>query len=128
MTRRIIVFGSRDYDEYDEVYRQLDDAEWLLNAVSQVIVHGACPTGADALAARIANEGGRWTHEPHPADWAKHGRAAGPIRNQEMVDAGADMALGFILNESRGSLDMLARLRKARIETRVVFAYSERSR
>lgn len=25
--------------------------------------------------------------EPHPADWKRHGRAAGPIRNAEMLDA-----------------------------------------
>lgn len=67
-----------------------------------VIVHGACPTGADAIADRLSRDHG-FTVEPHPADWARHGKAAGPIRNQEMVEAGADICLSFILNGSPGA-------------------------
>ncbi len=47
------------------------------------IVHGAAP-GADSMAGDL---GERLSIDvvPCPADWKKHGRAAGPIRNKEML-------------------------------------------
>ena len=46
-----------------------------------------------------------------PADWATHGRAAGPIRNREMGDyAGA--ALIFWDGKSRGALNMFKYTKK----------------
>lgn len=75
-----------------------------------VIVHGACPSGVDDMAGRLAPEYG-WVTEPHIADWsecsplceklrperqAKHRKCnsrgieyctmAGFWRNQQMVD------------------------------------------
>lgn len=58
--------------------------------------------------------------EAHPADWRSCGRAAGLIRNQRMVDLGADLCLAFPLGESRGTWDCVARARKAGIEVRII--------
>jgi hypothetical protein len=71
-----------------------------------VIVHGACPTGVDGVFDEAARLSGLAT-EPHPADWDRHGRAAGPIRNGEMVALGAEFVLAVHrdLWRSKGTLD-----------------------
>ena len=50
--------------------------------------------GADYQAERAAEKLG-WTVETHPADWKRHGRAAGPIRNRAMAKAGAVRCIAF---------------------------------
>jgi len=73
-----------------------------------VQVNGACPDGADARCAGIATVLGIKVEE-HPADWATHGKRAGFLRNQEMVDLGADVCLAFIQDDSKGA-SMTARI------------------
>jgi hypothetical protein len=107
---RILVTGSRTWTNT----RILDDA--LLNAwhdavqvygagVAIVVVHGACPRGADSYAdAWASRQDPRYVSvEPHPADWKKHGRGAGFRRNAEMVQCGADLCLAFIKDGSSGA-------------------------
>jgi hypothetical protein len=86
---------------------------------------GDCPTGIDS-AAKAWWWDGRDRRAVAPdslkefeADWKTHGRAAGPIRNQAMVDAGADYFLAFNYNVSRGTADCVDRCRKAGIPGRV---------
>lgn len=87
--RRIAVTGGRDFDDVDMVRKAL----WAVSFSSgDVLVHGAC-RGADTLAADVASRIG--LTEPHPADWKAHGRAAGPIRNREMLSSGIDMLIAF---------------------------------
>jgi hypothetical protein len=45
-----------------------------------------------------------------PADWEKHGRAAGPIRNRQMAKY-ADAAIIFWDGKSRGTLSMIREMR-----------------
>lgn len=91
--KRILITGSRGWTDWQTI-EQAIQAERNWNEVA-VIVHGACPTGADDLADRVAANLGL-ARECHPADWDQHGRSAGPIRNQEMVALGADVCLAFI--------------------------------
>jgi hypothetical protein len=101
-TYRILVTGSRDWTNRAAVEDTLTAALALAVALSQVliVVHGACRTGTDAIvqewAERQRDRGRPVEIEPHRAEWRTHGLAAGPIRNQEMVDAGADAAFAFI--------------------------------
>ena len=102
---RILVTGSRDWEQRAELERALLDARLDSSLISDdppTLVSGACPTGADRMAEEFAASAG-WTVERHPADWKTHGRKAGPIRNREMVNAGADLCLAFIRNGSRGA-------------------------
>jgi hypothetical protein len=98
------VTGSRTWNNRDLIAYQLgrfvgwEEAEG--NKV--VIVHGACPTGADFIADQIATLAGLDV-ERHPADWGRYGNWAGFIRNDEMVKLGASVVLAFIRDNSRGA-------------------------
>jgi hypothetical protein len=50
-----------------------------------------------------------------PADWKAHGRAAGPIRNQRMIDEHRP-ELVVAAPGGRGTADMVRRARAAGIE------------
>ena len=89
---RILVTGSREWDDYEVIVFEL--AGLLLLHPGAVLVHGACPKGADRMAG-MAAEQLAMTQEPHPADWTGYGKSAGFIRNAEMVALGADVCLAF---------------------------------
>lgn len=96
---RVLVTGSRDWTDCSAVYEALDA---LGGRASVTVVHGACPGGADNWA-RAWVQMRRQTEEPHPADWKRHGKKAGFIRNTEMARLGADLCLAFIRNLSNGA-------------------------
>lgn len=105
MDRRVIVTGSRNWKDKESVRKWFGRFNTTIGSV--VIVHGAC-SGFDQIAAEVAEEYG-YTVEPHPADWDKHGKKAGPMRNQEMADSGAEYAVGFPMKKSTGTWDCLRR-------------------
>jgi len=109
---RVLVFGSRSWDDWNETFRILKNE---LHP-GDTIIHGAAK-GADTQAATVASIMGYKT-EAFPADWKFHGRAAGPIRNQQMLDAGIDRAIG-LQTDGPGSKDMLKRLRKAGTQVKI---------
>jgi hypothetical protein len=112
-TLRVLVTGSRNWPDPDLVYHKLDQ---LHRRADLVIVHGACPTGADAYAAiwcHLNPDG--VTEVRRPADWERHGKAAGPLRNAQMVADGADLCLAFRIGASRGTSDTIDRAKAAGI-------------
>lgn len=115
MAKRLLITGSRHWsDEFavEAVLRLMHMRE-----PDAVLVSGSCPTGADAIAERLWESYGG-TVERHPADWDKHDKAAGPRRNQEMVDLGADVCVAFPLPGSRGTAHCMRAAEKAGITVR----------
>jgi predicted polyphosphate/ATP-dependent NAD kinase len=74
---KVIVTGGRTYDNASKIKEVLD------NLNPTLIVQGGA-TGADALA-KIYAEQNSIPFKTYQADWEKHGRSAGPIRNNIMV-------------------------------------------
>lgn len=91
---RLIVCGGRDYEQRSTVEFWLTKVHWRPGKAITTLVHGACPTGADALADAWALQQGV-SVERHPADWAAFGPAAGPRRNAAMAALGAHGLLAF---------------------------------
>ncbi|NTA79936.1 DUF2493 domain-containing protein [Agrobacterium tumefaciens] len=88
---KVLICGGRDMDRIDafnwlekNAMDELSFASGLSNFTIDKIIHGGC---------RGADEGaGEWAKSEHipvavcQAYWKKHGKAAGPIRNQLMID------------------------------------------
>lgn len=119
MMYRVLVTGSRWWSDEETIYKALD-AE-LERAGKITLVHGACRSGADAIAQKWGEDRGpeKVIIERHPANWAKYGKYAGPIRNEEMVNAGADVCLAFPLRGSVGTVDCANRATSAEIYLKV---------
>lgn len=95
---RIIVCGSRDWNEYNEIYAFLRQFRGFGAGPTTVrppvvIIHGDA-RGADRLAGAAAKRLGMQV-EVHPADWTGRGRAAGHERNRLMLALGADLVVAF---------------------------------
>lgn len=113
-SKRVLVCGGRNYSRADIVKAVLDEhVGWAgVNDLKwPCIVHGAA-SGADALADDWAL-GKDVLVDSYPANWAVHGRAAGPIRNQEMLESGIDLVIAF--PGGRGTADMVRRAKAAGI-------------
>ena len=93
---RILVTGSRDWSDQDRVWSGLGNTVAPIPVDRDiVIVHGHCPRGADAIADLWARKYGT-SIERHRAQDFGPWPACGPIRNQHMVNLGADICLAFI--------------------------------
>lgn len=120
--KRVLITGSRNWRDLRVIYDVLN-IQWRIDP-DAILVSGACPTGADCIAENVW-EGFGGKVERHPADWDTHGKAAGPRRNQEMVDLGADVCLAFPLPDSRGTRHCMAAAERAGIPV-IVYEPSER--
>lgn len=117
---KVLVTGSRraTWDEHADIVAHVIGLNTYAEFLTD-IVHGAAP-GLDNLVAEMFSGTDVRLH-PHPARWEKEGNAAGPLRNQRMLDEHPDIALvlAFPTPDSRGTWDMVERAVKARIPVRV---------
>jgi hypothetical protein len=93
-----------------------------------IVVHGAAK-GVDRIADTHAHSLGYEVH-PHPADWETYHRAAGPIRNQEMLDQETpNLVLAFHddIVSSKGTRDMVNRAVKLGIPIILHDSYGKRT-
>ena len=113
---RILITGSRNWNDESALLRAL--CQYTQTPENDItVVHGGAK-GADACAHKAA-KALRLNVRVYPAQWSEHGKKAGPIRNQQMVDAGADICLAFPLGKSVGTWDCVRRAKAAGIPVKV---------
>ena len=119
MSQRVLVCGGRDFGDRAFVFRTLDAHH--ASEPFHVLIQGAA-RGADTYARNWAE-----THNirclSFPADWKRNGKAAGPIRNRQMLDVGQpDLVIAF--PGGRGTADMVTQAMKNNVRV-VQPAYTE---
>lgn len=109
--RRTGIVGSRHFPEPRLV------ASFVSGLASDAIVVSGGAPGVDTWAVEAAASRGLGTLV-FEADWALHGRKAGPIRNKQIVDA-VDEIVAFWDGRSRGTLGTVALALEAGLPARV---------
>ena len=106
---KILIAGGRGFSSALDMWEVLEDYE-----KSCTTVISGCARGADSI-------GEDWAKafnipvERYPALWDEHGRAAGHIRNQLMLDDGKP-DLVVVFPGGKGSESMVKKARKAGVE------------
>ena len=121
---KILITGDRNWKDHivigEAILRAVKESNIVNSAHEVTIVHGGA-RGADTIAGEIGEQFG-FKVRRMPAQWEKYGRAAGPIRNQQMLDENKDIdiCLSFHhnLELSKGTRDMVNRVNKAGISHR----------
>ena len=100
---KLIIAGSREFNDYQLLIDTLREHELTVNTVSEVV--SGCARGADKL-------GERWAISQclpiakFPADWDSYGKRAGYVRNGEMAEY-ADACIVFWNGTSKGTKHMI---------------------
>jgi hypothetical protein len=126
MAKRVLICGDRNWTDYSLIARTILDirrksVDFISNRVPLVIIEGKAP-GADTMGG-IAGKALGCTVIEFPAKWHLYQKAAGPIRNQQMLDEGKpDLVVAFHddLENSKGTKDMVTRATKVGVEVRIV--------
>lgn len=107
----VLVCGSHTSADREFIYRSLDNLHDTY--VFSKLIHGKAPY-TDTIAGEWAKARGIEVEE-YPADWTLHGKAAGPIRNAEMLAFGKpDLVVAFSGN--RGTADMVAKAQRKGVD------------
>ncbi len=110
MTKKIAVGGCRDFDDCEYIFGCLDEYLSNFNNDDIAFISGHC-SGVDAAAEKYAELRGFKTLL-FPAEWKKYGKAAGPVRNKQMVEA-ADAVIAFWDEKSRGTKSLIDLAKKS---------------
>jgi hypothetical protein len=100
---KILVTGDRNWSDEAAVERHLKEF-----GATEVIEGEA--RGADTLARVVAERNG-WKVYKFPANWDEFGKAAGVIRNSDMIAEKPDLVLAFhdSISKSKGTKDCAKR-------------------
>lgn len=122
--KTVIITGSRDYTDRAKIQTVLCELEKELGDFR--FVDGKA-RGADTIGFEIYTTVLHQRHyQRYAADWKTYGKAAGPIRNKQMLDAellrcnhSDIIVIAFPLAQSKGTYDMITYAQRKHVEVRV---------
>lgn len=127
---KILVCGDREWKDAnfmrETIIDVIADSSLLFTYPEDfkfTLIHGDA-SGADKMSEIVTNDfSARADVLRFPAKWEEHGHAAGPIRNQQMLDESKpDLVLAFhndIGKKHCGTFDMIRKANKAGVEVRL---------
>ncbi len=114
---KLIVSGSRNCTDDKKIFSELDRIHRTANIT--LIIHGGA-RGVDALAGLWATNN-NIPVQVYPADWVTFGRAAGPIRNKQMLDSHPDRWIAFPSEDSRGTKNFITQAMETTIPGQIIY-------
>jgi hypothetical protein len=109
---KLIIAGGRDFSDKQKLYEEVAKLEGITEVVS------GTAKGADKLGEEYAKDN-NIPLKKFPADWTKHGKAAGPIRNGEMAEYG-DALIAFWDGKSSGTKSMINLAKQNNLQVTIV--------
>lgn len=114
---KIIIAGGRDFNDYELLTKVVNYMLSKQLPKNIEIVSGGAK-GADYLGERYAKDN-NYKLTIFPADWNKHGKQAGFIRNEEMANY-SDCLIAFWDNESKGTKHMINLAIEKKLKLKIV--------
>ena len=116
---KLIIAGGRKFDNYTLLKSEVNKFIQFHNDTNITVISGGA-TGADNLGERYARENNLILSRKN-ADWNKYGRAAGPIRNEEMAKEGTHLIAFWNGSKVRsGTYNMICIAQKYNLIYRVI--------
>ena len=123
--KRVIVAGSKGFDDYKLLKEKLDE---ILSRYKDVEIVSGHSIGADMLGEKYAEENGI-SCSVFPADWKKDWKRAGFARNTQMVEYASEddpLVVAFWDGKSHGTMDTITKAKMRGIEC-IVINYESQS-
>lgn len=114
---KVIIAVGREFNDYGLLKTKCDF--YLEKTFSEIEIVSGKATGADSLGELYAKEC-EYRLKEFPANWQLNGRAAGPIRNEEMGDY-AEALIAFWDGKSKGTKHMIDYMKKLGKPVKIVY-------
>lgn len=129
---RVIVAGTRSFTDYALAREKLDRIILGLQEdfpCKRIVIITGDANGADQSGNRYAYDRG-YTLRKFPAEWRKYGRAAGPIRNAQMMDFAKEthpVLVAFWDGKSRGTKNMIDTAKREGASVYVIYYEADKT-
>ena len=118
--KRVLICGGISFSDEELFNKTLDE---MIDKENTILVSGHAK-GADTLAEKYAEKHGIEI-KIFPPEWSKYGRAAGPIRNKQMLDyiskADENLVIAFWNGQSKGTKHTVETANKMGIKVQIIY-------
>lgn len=105
------IVGTRRRTSITNDYKLILDAFKSVYEDGDIICSGGCPEGADSFAKQL-HKNGRIPYLEFPANWEKHGKAAGFIRNTDIAKWSHVLIACVAEDRTGGTEDTISKFQK----------------